>query len=103
MSMLISGTTPTITFTFNEVDVSDISVAYLVIKVYGQTIIEKDITEAQADESTLSWTLTQAETLLLKPGATCRIGCDWKTSEGVRGRSVIGEYKIEASGKLCEI
>lgn len=103
MGMLISGTTPTITFTFDEIDVSEITVAYLVIKSRGKTVIEKDLTEAAVEDKAISWTLAQADTLLLKPSATCTVCCDWKTTDGTRGRSAVEEYKVEASGKSCEI
>ena len=101
---IISATTPTITFNFSEVDPAEISVAYLIIKIGGTTVIEKDLLSATVDETSISWTLTQEETLLLKPaGIVCRICCDWKTNNGTRGRSKVGEYKIEESGKQCVI
>lgn len=34
---IIRGTTPTIIFTFNEIDAADISVCYLLIKQNGQS------------------------------------------------------------------
>lgn len=101
---IISATTPTISFSFSEVDPAEISIAYLVVKLFGNTVIEKDLSTAVLDEHSISWVLTQEETLLLKPaGAECTICCDWKTSSGTRGRSKVGRYSIEESGKLCVI
>lgn len=85
--MIIRGTTPTIQFTYNDITVSDITVAILSMKQKKQTVIEKDLTEATVGQKSLSWTLTQEETLSLTPGQDVTIVCDWKLASGVRGRS----------------
>ncbi len=63
MVKITIGTTPTITYTFSIVAPSDMTEAVLTIKVGGEILIEKDLEDATVGEHTLSWTLTQAETL----------------------------------------
>lgn len=100
MDTIIRGTTPTIEFTFSTVKPADISVAYMIIKCDGRTILEKDKSEVSGTTSrTLQWKLTQEESLKLRVGSTVSIYCDWKTADGTRGRSKVGTYLIEESGK----
>ena len=86
MTKIIIGTTPTITYKFKVVDVSEITVAILTIKERGTTLIEKDLSDATVGEDTLSWTLTQEETLSIgaKPAS---IMLNWLTADGTRGAS----------------
>lgn len=98
---IIRWTTPTFEFPFDEdIDVSDIDSAYLVLKQWGNTIVSKDITEATIDTTTntVSWTLTQAETGLIANGKKCEAMCDWLLSDGTRGRSDVVPYSVEDSG-----
>ena len=53
MTKIIIGTTPTITYKFKVVDVTDIVLAILTIKERGTVIIEKDIEDAVIGEDTL--------------------------------------------------
>ena len=92
MAQIIRGTTPTIQFTFNYVDVDNISAAVLSIKQSCVEKVEKDITAATAGEKTLSWTLTQAESLSLATGV-CKIQCNWLLADGTRGASKV--YNVE--------
>ena len=69
MTRIIIGTTPTITYTFKVVPVDSIVTAVLTIKERGENIIEKDLSDATVGEDTLSWTLTQEETLSLNSAA----------------------------------
>lgn len=85
MSNVIRATTPTIKYTFNVVSVSDITKAYLTIKK-GDTVIEKDITDATVGEDFLAWTLTQAETLSISAGSAL-MELNWLTAGGTRGAS----------------
>ena len=86
MAKIIIGTTPTITYTFKVVPVSSIVKAVLTVKERGTNIIEKDLSDAIVGEDTLSWTLTQEETLQL--GAkTATMMLNWKTEDGTRGAS----------------
>lgn len=86
MTKIIIGTTPTITYKFKVVDVSEITVAILTIKERGVNIIELNLSDATIGEDSLSWTLTQEETLLI--GArTATMMLNWKTEDGTRGAS----------------
>jgi len=86
MTKIIIGTTPTITYKFKIVDVSEITVAILTIKERGVNIIELNLSDATVGEDSLSWTLTQEETLLI--GArTATMMLNWKTEDGTRGAS----------------
>lgn len=98
---IVRGTTPTIIFTFQTIDVSDIDTAYLVLKQWDTAKITKDITSATVDSEagTLSWTLTQTESLTLEVSKKCSIMCDWLTSDGTRGRSVEKTESVENPGK----
>lgn len=96
---LIRGTTPTIKFTFSEIDIQQIEAAILFIKQMDRTVIEKDISTATVNEFDISWTLSQSETLSLAPNVSAKILCDWKTAEGLRGRSEVFLTQVESSGK----
>lgn len=86
MTTIVIGTTPTITYKFKVVDVSEITVAILTIKERGTILIELTKSDATVGEDSLSWTLTQEETLLL--GAkTATMMLNWKTQDGTRGAS----------------
>ena len=99
MASIIRGTTPTLEFKYNDIHVGDIAVANLVIKQQGATKITKDITTATSGSNSLSWTLSQTDTLSLAPAKSATIVCDWKTSGGVRGRSVELTVNVEEPGK----
>lgn len=86
MTKIIIGTTPTITYTFKVVPVNSIVKAVLTIKERGVNIIEKDLSDATVGEDTLSWTLTQEETLQLGT-KTATMMLNWKTEDGTRGAS----------------
>ena len=99
MEQIAKWTTPTITYKPSSVDVSDIENAYLCIKQYAKIIIEKDIDDADVDEDSISWTLSQEDTGKLSEGKECVAGVDWVTIDGTRGRSNIGKYLVVGSGK----
>lgn len=86
MVKIIKGTTPTIEFVFHIVAVNQISVAVLTIKQGGNIVIEKDKTQAIIGAESLSWKLTQAESLLLGKGEGTLM-CNWKLLDGTRGAS----------------
>lgn len=98
MASIISGTTPTIKYTFNVVNVSDITNAYLTIakrvnsSIPYAKVIEKDLTSATIGSNYLQWTLTQTESLMLSGEAQVMI--NWLTTEGVRGASDISKVRI---------
>jgi len=86
MTKIIIGTTPTITYKFKVVNVSEITVAILTIKERGVNIIELNLSDATVGEDSLSWTLTQEETLQIGV-KTCTMMLNWKTEDGTRGAS----------------
>ncbi len=101
---IIRYTTPTIRFEFSEIEVADIAVAFLIIKQGGKVVIERDISSAAItdtqDEQSLSWKLTQQETKSLSDCLmSAVIFCDWKLTDGTRGRSKICMVNVEDTGK----
>lgn len=86
MTQIIIGTTPTITYTFRTVSVSELSKAILTIKVAGQVILEKTLADAVVGEDSLSWTLTQQETLDIGTRSG-KMMLNWLTHSGKRGAS----------------
>jgi hypothetical protein len=86
MTRIIIGTTPTITYTFKVVPVSSIVKAVLTVKERGVNIIEKTLSDATVGEDTLSWTLTQEETLSIGAKSASMM-LNWKLADGTRGAS----------------
>lgn len=101
MAAIIRATTPKITFKFKTVDVDDIAKTVLTIKQNGTTVVERDETTmtTDSDDATISWILTQEETLSLMPKRKAEAVCDWVLTDGTRGRSFIAEYGTEEPGK----
>ena len=85
MASIIRGTTPTLIYKFKIVDVAEIIKAYLTIK-QGSILIEKSLNDAVPGTDTLSWTLTQEETLSIGT-RQASIMLNWVTSDGTRGAS----------------
>lgn len=85
MASIIRGTTPTLIYKFKIVDVSEITKAYLTIK-QGSILIEKSLNDAVPGTDTLSWTLTQEETLSIGT-RQASIMLNWVTADGTRGAS----------------
>ena len=84
MQEIVSGTTPTITYTFSQVRPSDIESAVLTAKRRGVIVLAKDLEAATVTEESISWTLTQAETLALGIGSV-EIMLNWLDANGKRG------------------
>lgn len=97
-TVIVRGTTPTIEFTFTQIDPSDITVAYLALKQNSQTVVEKSITDATVTSESVMFTLAQEDTLKLTRDSGV-ITLDWKTANGVRGRSNALEFKVEDPAK----
>ena len=95
MATIIRGTTPTITFTFSDFNATDIVEAVFVIKQGGNTILQMDLSEADVDESTLTWYLTQENTFLLNSALGGIIVCDWLLDNGIRGRSEVFSFAVD--------
>ena len=87
MADIIRGTTPTIKYNFVTVDVSEIAVAYLTLKTNGSIIVQKDLSAAEIGESSLSWDLTQSETLAFSANQHAKMMINYKLADGTRGAS----------------
>lgn len=99
MAQIIRGTTPVLEFTYKDITVSDITKAILTIAQNGSIIIEKDLTTATVRENSLTWTLSQEESLTLNASRNARIVCDWVLSNGTRGRSNVLMVDVGEPGK----
>lgn len=86
MANIIIGTTPTITYKFKIVSPADFRTAILTIKNQSQTILEKTLADAVVGDDSLSWTLTQQETLTIGT-RTAKMMLNWVTHSGKRGAS----------------
>ena len=93
--MIIRGTTPTIGFNFKTIDGTEIAVAYLTVSQDRSVMIERDITTATATEANITWDLTQAETLSLKPKVKAKIQCRYKLNSGKAYRSRTFEDDVD--------
>ena len=88
MASIIRGTTPTIKYTFETVNTSDIAVAYLTVKQGNAIKIEKDLSAGTVGTKYIAWTLTQAETLALACNMVYMM-CNWRKNDGTRGASKV--------------
>lgn len=84
MIEIIKGTTPTIKYTYTNINPSTFTVALLTVKRNNTVLVERDLTTATIDGMTIAWTLTQAETLSVDGKA--EIMCNF-VSAGIRGAS----------------
>ena len=76
---IIRGTTPTLTF---ELD-NDLETAKTVYITFLTGDKEIDITDAEINENVATISLTQAQTLMLRPGI-CRVKLNWVYDSGDR-------------------
>ena len=98
---VIRGTTPTISYLFTKVLVSDITTAILTISHEKDVILTKTLADATQDRSHLHWKLTQEETLAFdKP--TVEIMLNWKTADGTRGASRETTYRVR-DNRILEV
>lgn len=97
MKKIIRGTTPTIQYTFNTVNVANIVAAILTIKRGNATVIEKDLTSATVGTKTLTWKLSQEETLSASGDASMML--NWKLTDGTRGASAVTDVKFASNYK----
>ena len=86
MTQIIIGATPTITYKFKIVSPTELEKAILTIKIAGQVILEKTLADAVVGEDSLSWTLTQQETLDIGTRSG-KMMLNWLTNSGTRGAS----------------
>lgn len=96
---IVRYTTPTIQITFKTIDPAMISEAFLVFKRAGTAVLTKDFTSATVEEHSISFTLSQADTGGFMVGSRVTVYCDWKLSDGTRGRSRAKEFSIADTGK----
>lgn len=87
-------TTPTIRYTPEAVDVSDIAEAEITIRQLGKVILHKTMEEAGIVEGGLLWSFTQEETGLMTTGANARVQIDFKTTAGVRYTTECVEFDV---------
>jgi hypothetical protein len=96
--ILIRGTTPTVSVSYDLIYTEDITDARLVVKQCGIKVLELGKTRATDADNSLTWTLTQQETLQLKPGRIATVMVDWLLTDGTRGRSEELAFRVEDSG-----
>lgn len=80
---IVRGTTPDIVYSFQTVDPATITSAKLTIRQKKTVTLTKELTDATVGSSSLSFRLTQSETLAI--GGPAEIWLNWLTSAGVRG------------------
>ena len=97
MKKIIRGTTPTIQYTFNTVNVANFVAAILTIKRGNATVIEKDLSSATVGTKTLTWKLSQEETLSASGDASMML--NWKLTDGTRGASAVTDVKFSPNYK----
>ena len=83
---IVVGTTPNIIYTFKSISSSDIVTAILTIKRDDEILLRKELADATVDENSISWKLTQEDTLAVGVGSTTFM-CNWVTGDGTRGVS----------------
>lgn len=96
MTSIVVGTTPTIKFTFSRVNPADIVNAVLTVKQYKNIVLRKDLTSVVMDNDSLSWTLTQQETLAIGEGKA-DIMLNWVDNNGIRGVSANNQIMFVAN------
>lgn len=101
MAAIIIGTTPTIQYTFKTVSVEYITKAFLTVKKKGAIILKKELADATVGEDTISWRLTQSDTLAIGTDGA-RIMCNWLTTDGTRGASAETEIRTK-DNHLAEV
>ena len=99
MASIIKGTTPTIQFTFNFINPANITVAYLTVKQDKVVIIERDKSTAVVGDKTISWRLSQEETLQFIAGRKIAVMHNWLLNDGTRGASKEAIISVEDNHK----
>jgi len=85
MAAIIVGTTPTIKYTFTNIDTTDLTEIFMTIAKTpcGTPVLEKDLSDAEVGDGEVMFQLTQEETLSLPGG--CYIQLNYKLTDGTRG------------------
>ena len=84
---IIRGTTPTIIYEFRTVDVASLAVVILTVKSGSVIKLQKDLTDATAGEKSLTWDLTQEETLMFDINERAKMMLNYRLADGTRGAS----------------
>lgn len=90
MIKIVAGTTPTIIYRFRVVDPADLVYALLTIEYCGRIVLQKTLEDADVGEKSLSWRLSQEETLSLPDIDSKRkahMMVNWLSDEQIRGAS----------------
>ena len=95
MVSIIKGTTPTFRFRYKNVDLSNVTVAYLTVKQNKELVLQRDLSTAIVDatEHTVSYKLTQPETLLFNKGKIM-VMHNWLLTDGTRGAMPEAEIQV---------
>lgn len=70
--------------------------AYLTIRQNGRKLIERDLSsalEVSATDNSITWRLTQEETLEFNPNDDLEVQIKYKTSSGIVGTSAVSYVK----------
>lgn len=96
---IVKGTTPTFQYTFNAIDPTELTEAYFVIRQGRENIIQMPLSEAEIDGTTVSFTISQEDSLKLIPGLKATILLDWaigsQRGQGKRREAYIGEEGVD--------
>ena len=84
MAVIVKGTTPTITYTFSTVRINEVTQAVLTLK-HRTGMITKTLSDATIGENSLTWTLTQEDTLSLQNEVSMML--NFVCTDGTRGAS----------------
>ncbi len=99
--MIIQGTTPTVSFTFNDINVNDLTVCYLTM-TQGDLVIEKTLEDAEIGENVLTWRLSQTETLSIDADKTLRLQLRYRIGSMAYASKIFSEtaYKVLKEGEI---
>ena len=99
------GTTPTIGYRIKNIDVGDISVAYITISQDDAVVIEKsgDDLFIDTDNRIISADLSQADTLKLTDKSICQVQLRFKLNDGNTFATSVREFDVGMLLKEGEI
>ena len=83
--MLPRGTTPDIIYKFKKIKVADISVCYLSIAQNNTKLVTKELSDAydvDTENDSISWRLTQQDTLKFDENISLEVQIKYKTNDG---------------------
>lgn len=98
---IIRGTTPTISYYFTQVAITDITTAILTISNGKDVVLQKTLADSTHDTKHLHWKLSQEETLAFD-FPTVSIMLNWKTADGTRGASAETTYRVR-DNRILEV